>query len=116
MKCISMASTIVGAKDVSHTVVSNKRFSTVWKNDLIMICNDAISGFNPVGQNGSDFVNSILSKIEKDKLKNELTWLIRAQIADYYAKTDDYNYNYYNYSLQLKYNNLSIEILAKTNQ
>ena len=116
MKCISMESAIVAAKDVSHTIVCNKRFCPEWENDLIMICNDAISGFNPNKHNGSALIKYIQSKIEKDELKKDLTWRVRAQVGECCATTDYYDFEYYNYCLQLEYNQLNIEISAKINQ
>ena len=117
MRCSSMASTIVQAKDVSHTVLYNIDVYPDWKKDLIKICNDAIRLFDPDEHNGLNFVKYILAKIKKDKFKKDLTWYVRAhccnraQVHEYCAAFD--NHNYYNYFLQLKYNNLNIEILAE---
>ena len=103
---VTLISAIVEAKEWPETILHNRNVCREWRDGLIEICDEAISGFDVMIHDGSTFVNWIRSEITMKNFRTDLSWRVIAYVKkDFEANNDKY-------SLKLKYNNLSIEMSA----
>ena len=108
----SLTSAIIEAQNQPWIIVHNRNVGPKWKDGLIEICDGAIFSFDPIRNEHSGFVKSIMSKIKKKKFQKNLNWRVRINLKE---QADDSYASYYDdskYSLRLKYNNLFIEMSA----